>query len=270
MSLDFPIGRGDNEPVLTWAMPFAVAGSDFDLVITTPLQPGSNVPPSTMTLTVSGGDLTLDTVANTVTWPVTSAQSAALSYTNFYTLRRIVLGGEIRYYAQGRIFGVDGPVGTSSATVQVAGPQGEPGQIGPGGANAYQLAGGDAVWGSLAAWLSSPATPQQALSLYVGDVWRFAVTISDPHGLLPNGLAGSSVTGLFYVSQNASPVSLTVANGGVVILDPVNRIVLVSVSTALTTTVTAGALGVRVTVVLTDSSGNPQTLGSIPVTALSR
>ena len=110
MSLDLSIGRGDNAPALTWQMPFAVAGSDFDLVLT---MPGGRAE----TLTASGGDLALDTAANTVTWPVTSAQSKTLPYTSLYTLRRVVPGGEVRYYAQGRIFGVDGPVGPSKVTV---------------------------------------------------------------------------------------------------------------------------------------------------------
>ncbi len=117
MSQDLSIGRGDNAPAMTWTMPFAVAGSDFALAIA---MPGGG----SETLTVSGGGLVLDAVANTVTWLVTTAQSAALPYTSLYTLQRRVPGGEVRYYASGRIFGVDGPVGPSSVVVQVAGPQG--------------------------------------------------------------------------------------------------------------------------------------------------
>ncbi len=126
-TLDLAIGRGDNSPPLQWAMGFAVAGSDFDLVITSPstlpVTSGLPVPaPTVLTLTVSGGDLVIDPVANTVSWPATSAESQALPYASTYTLRRTV--PEVRYYADGRIFGLDGPVGPSSVTVQVAGPQG--------------------------------------------------------------------------------------------------------------------------------------------------
>lgn len=126
-TLDLGIGRGDDSPPLSWAMSFAVLGSDFDLVINSPsTQPvtlGLPVPaPTVLTLTVSGGDLVLDPIANTVSWPATSAESEALPYASTYTLRRTV--PEVRYYAAGRIFGLDGPVGPSSVTVQVAGPQG--------------------------------------------------------------------------------------------------------------------------------------------------
>ena len=102
------------------------------LAITMPqLEPPG--PSSKMTLSVSAGQLTLDTTANTVTWPITTTQSALLSPTNFYTLRRVVLGGEVRYYAKGRIFGEDGPVGPANVVVTGVGPQGIPGEPGPTG-----------------------------------------------------------------------------------------------------------------------------------------
>jgi hypothetical protein len=120
MALDLSIGRGDNAPSPMWTLPFDPTGSDIVVVIT---MPGGSL----LTLTSDGGDLVFDVTTRSVTWLVTTAQSALLPPTSFYTLRRVVPGGEVRYYAQGRIFGVDGPVGPASAVVTGAGPQGAPG-----------------------------------------------------------------------------------------------------------------------------------------------
>lgn len=263
MSLDISIGRGDNAPPPRWVLPFDPTGSD--IVVTIDMPGGIE-----LVLSVSDGDLTLDIPNKAVVWYVTAAQSALLPYTSLYKLRRVVTGGEIRYYAQGRIFGVDGPVGPSSVTVLIAGSQGVPGEAGPVGASAYVLAGGDAVWGSLAAWLASPLTPQSLYALYIGDTWAWIVNIVDPGGLMPGGLSGFTVTGQFYAAANAPPASLTVANGGIVILDPIARRVLVQVAPTLTSVVQSTASGVHATVVVTDSAGDPTTLGTIPVNVLSR
>ena len=150
MSLDLSIGRGDNAPALTWKLPFDVEGSDFVLVLT--LSGG------TRSFSVTGGTLTLDPVGNTVSWPVTAEQSAALPNVCTYTLRRILPGGERRFYAEGRITARDGPVGAQSVAVQVPGPQGRPGEVGPDGRSAYEVAVANGFAGTETEWLASLAS----------------------------------------------------------------------------------------------------------------
>jgi hypothetical protein len=117
---DLYIGQGDNAPAPTWAMPFTPSGV-WQLVVST----------RTMTLTLRSdtGDLLVDLTANTVTWPISTAQSAMLPIGRLtsYTLRRIVAGGETRFYAGGFIIVLNGPVPGSTVQVVVAGPQGAPG-----------------------------------------------------------------------------------------------------------------------------------------------
>ena len=131
MSSDFQIGIGDNAPALVWPFPFAIAGSDFILY----LQQANG---SYLTLTASSGALVIDPVANTVSWPLTSAQSAALLPNTYYKLRRSITGGELRYYFSGYIRLVDGAVSILVASLPTVGPQGPPGPAGPGGGSPEQ------------------------------------------------------------------------------------------------------------------------------------
>ena len=174
MSLDLSIGRGDNAPALTWKLPFDVAGSDFVLVLT--LSGG------TRSFSVSESTLTLDPIGNTVSWPVTAEQSAALPNVCTYTLRRILPGGERRFYAEGRITARDGPVGAQTVVVQVPGPQGRPGEVGPHGFSAYDSY--VALGGTLteAEW-SAPASGvliERSYAIAIGAHGQTALPISPP------------------------------------------------------------------------------------------
>ena len=119
---DIPLGRGDNAPTPMWSVPFDPTGSVFELVVT----PHRGVP---FTRRSDDGDLVVDGLNRRITWPVASADSAILPLGKLttYTLRRIVTGGETRYYASGCLIVLAGPVDASLVPIVAVGPQGPPG-----------------------------------------------------------------------------------------------------------------------------------------------
>lgn len=146
---DLTVVRGDSAPTLSWALSGAnLTGSDFTLVVTipglldilsSPTRPyggltGQSGQDVTLTLSTQAGDLQLDQSSGMLTWRPSQVQVASLGDVNFYTLTRVVQGGESSQVASGRIF-ASRYLGSGPTTAAVAfpGPQGPPGQTGPAG-----------------------------------------------------------------------------------------------------------------------------------------
>lgn len=130
MPLDFEIGLADNSPEPTWQFPFDLTGSIFELTITTfDLLDTASITTVYRSDGVTDGSLVVDLIDRQVMWPVSTAISAQLPLGRLtsYQLRRIVPGGEHRYYADGRICVRLGAARPNPTMIVVTGPQGIPG-----------------------------------------------------------------------------------------------------------------------------------------------
>ncbi len=105
-----------------------------------------------------------------------------------------------------------------------------------------------------------------ALSRYIGDDWTINVAVQDGTGA-PIDLTSFTLSALFFVAFNGTPVPLTAGNGSVTVTNAAGGALTLMVAKSTTAGATAQGLSQvyanRIQVIATDAGGRQTTLGVV-------